>query len=552
MLSRRRGLALGAGAFCLAAALLPIAHSGATSTLNENSSTLQLSLPGPFTGCSYLDPGATVTSDAILDLVRPSAFLTNFNGTLVGAGGAIASAELISLSPQTVRYNLSPEMVWSDGLAFNGADLVDWWQRARALASVTSDGYRAIKSLVVATNGLSVTATFATPYADWDLLFRDMEAPGTTPGCAIANLASRPSLGPYEVKSATLSRIVLAMNPKWPLNTNRYGRIVITDNQNLPAAANASYADYTLALNSASIVALSSHPLLESHIGSSNNVEELTFAPGLAATRQRLVRAALSLSINRQAMIDKLFGSITYSPSVAASAIYSQGQSQYPGPSGSNLGGQSTTTTTTIAPTSNTLSDCATCAISDLERAGYSKTAKGWVSDSSPVPLTVPLGVGASDLDHAVSRLIIGDWRSLGVRVQIVKEKSDIAAAGAAASGRVDAALFARPTQTNASYAARSWAGPSYRDTYQSGVRIAAVTSLFTQAASIFNPVTAAPTWLQIDQIIMSDFWVRPLFTAPSLTIWSGTISPVSGSFIVSGFVDQIPSWSKIPISTGS
>ena len=156
---------------------------------NENASTLKVSLPGPFTGCSYLDPGATVTSDAILDLVRPSAFQTNFNGTLQGEDGAISSAELISLSPQTVRYTISPKLVWSDGLAFNGADLVDWWQRARTLASVTSDGYRAIKSLVVATNGLSVTATFASPYADWELLFRDVEAPGTTPGCAIGELA---------------------------------------------------------------------------------------------------------------------------------------------------------------------------------------------------------------------------------------------------------------------------------------------------------------------------------------------------------------------------
>lgn len=553
MPSRRAGLVVALGALSLAAVIVPVAHSGAssTSTVNENAATLQLSLPGPFTGCSYLDEGASVNSDAILDLVRPSAFATNYNGTLVGEGGAISSAELISLTPQTVRYTLTPHLTWSDGLAFNGADLVDWWQRARTLASVTSDGYRAIKSLVVATNGLSVTATFATPYADWELLFRDLEAPGTTPGCAIANLASRPSLGPYLVASASASRIVLRMNPEWPLDTNRFGRIVITDSQNLPTSSASLYADYTLALNSASIVALSSHPTLDSHIGSSNNIEEITFAPGLAVTRTRLVRAALSQSINRQAMIDTLFGSITYSPSVAASAIYSQGQSQYPGTSGANLGGQSTTTTTTT-PTTNSLADCASCAVSDLERAGYTKTAKGWVNAASPVPLTVAVGVGPSDLDHAVTRLVVADWKTLGVRVQVVREHSDVAAAAAAATGHVDAALFARPTQTNASFAARSWAGPSYLDTYPTGVRIASVTTLFNEASSIFNPVTAAPTWLQIDQIILSDFWVRPLFTAPSLTIWSSALSPVEGSFIVAGFVDQIPTWTKVPLTTGS
>jgi peptide/nickel transport system substrate-binding protein len=545
----RSGLALGVGALCLAAALLPIARSGATSTGNENASTLDISLPGPFNGCSYLDPGATVTSDAILDLVRPSAFQTNFNGTLQGEDGAISSAELISLSPQTVRYTISPKLVWSDGLAFNGADLVDWWQRARTLASVTSDGYRAIKSLVVATNGLSVTATFATPYADWELLFRDIEAPGTTPGCAISNLVSRPSLGPYFVSSATASRIVMSMNPEWPLDANRFGRIVITDNQVLPASYNANYADYTLALNGAAIVALSNHPTLDSHIGSSNNIEEITFAPGTPITSQMSLRKALSLSINRQSMIDTLFGSITYSPSVAASAIYSQGQSQYPGPSGSNPAGQTTTTTTT--PAKGSLVDCESCAVADLRVAGYTRTSAGWI-DGSAKPLAIVLGVGSSDLDHSVAKLVVGDWKAIGIHTSIVNEKTDVAAARAAATGNVEVALFARPTETNPSYTGRSWAGPPYLDTYSSGVRIASVTTLFNDAASIFNPVTATPMWLQIDQTIMNDFWVRPLFTAPSLTIWSGLLGPVQGSFIVSGFVDQVPTWSKTPPVTSS
>ena len=35
----------------------------------------------------------------------------------------------------------------------------------------------------------------------------------------------------------------------WPLDTNRFGRIVITDTQNLPSSATVNYADYTLALN---------------------------------------------------------------------------------------------------------------------------------------------------------------------------------------------------------------------------------------------------------------------------------------------------------------
>jgi ABC-type transport system substrate-binding protein len=172
--------------------------------------------------------------------------------------------------------------------------------------------------------------------------------------------------------------------------------------------------------------------------------------------------------------------------------------------------------------------------------------------DSTTKALTIRLGVGPSDLDHAVALLVQHDWKAIGIDSTVVDESSDQGAALAAAVGRVDVALFARPTATSPSYAARSWAGPAYPDTYPSGVRLASVTTLFDQARDIFNPVTASVTWLKLDQVIMNDFWVRPLFTAPSLTIWSSTLTPVSNSFVVSGFVDQIPTWSKVPLTTGS
>jgi hypothetical protein len=83
-------------------------------------------------------------------------------------------------------------------------------------------------------------------------------------------------------------------------------------------------------------------------------------------------------------------------------------------------------------------------------------------------------------------------------------------------------------------------------------VRLKSTASLFKAAVTTFNPVTASSTWLKLDQVIMNEFWVRPLFTAPSLSIWSGTLTPVVSSFLVAGFVDQIPTWSKVPITTGS
>ena len=532
-----------------AAIAVPVTFSGAQSytNANENARTLVLSLPGPFNGCSYLDSSATPTTAAVLDLIRPSAFITNANGTLVGQDGPIASAELTSLQPETVRYTISADLYWSNGVLFTGRDLVSWWQRAKRLASVESDGYRAIKSLTVAPNGLTVTAVFAASDADWNLLFRDVEAPGTPSGCAISNLTSHPSLGPYLVSSATKNRVVLKMNANWPLNTNRFGRVVITDTQDLPTSPHEIFADYSLAVNSGAVLSLSSRPSLLSHISSSSNIEEMTFAPAATFSRALVVRQALSWAIERQAMIDHLFGSVTFSPSVAASAIYSQGQSQYPGTVGFNPGGQGTTTTVNGGP-SDGVSDCVTCAIDVLRDDGYQRTPTGWLTSAGNV-LSIRLAVGPSALDHSVAALVRHDWATIGVSSTLLHEPSETSAASAAASSHADAAIFSRPTMTAPSYAARSWAGPAYPNTYPSGVRTATMTSLFQQASSIFNPVTASATWLRLDQVVMSAYWVRPLFTAPSLVVWSSSLVTVQSSFAVTGFVDQLPTWSIAPVT---
>ena len=169
------------GIIVVAATLLAYRRPApAAGPANPATSTLTLALPGPFNGCSVLSPLANATTSAILDLIRPSAFLTGPTNVLTGEGGAIVSAELISLHPETVVYSVDPKMHWSNGRPFSVRDLITWWRSARLLDSVNGDGYRAISSMMVAKNHTSVTATFSTDFADWNLLFRDVEQSGTT------------------------------------------------------------------------------------------------------------------------------------------------------------------------------------------------------------------------------------------------------------------------------------------------------------------------------------------------------------------------------------
>ncbi len=124
------------------------------------------------------------------------------------------------------------------------------------------------------------------------------------------------------------------MNKHWPVDTDRFGRIVITDDAPLPTKPTSYFVNFSLVVNRPLVQAISGLPFVMSHIGTSSNIEEISFASTRPLIKRIAVRQALSWSINRQALIDQLWGAVTFSPSVAVSALFSQGQADYPGPTG--------------------------------------------------------------------------------------------------------------------------------------------------------------------------------------------------------------------------
>ncbi len=509
-------------------------------------SVLTLALPGPFNGCTVLDSAISESSSAILDLVRPSAFQSNAAGGLDGAGGPIATAELTSLTPETVVYTLAAGLHWSSGLAFNGGDLVAWWRHARQLTSVQGDGYRSIKSLVVSKNGLAVTATFSSSFPAWNLLFRDVEARGAKYGCAFTALLKRPSLGAYRVVSATARRVVLAKDPNWTTYPQRFDRINITNSSLLPRSRLSPFASYQTTVNRAQQQALSAHPAARSRIGVASGVEEIRYAPGRPVTKNIAIRQALSWSLNRQQMISALWGSVTFLPTPAASALYSQGQTDYPGTAGSVPSGTTTTvvnTPTTTSPSGEAaLADCPSCAITTLRKLGYRRSSDGWIDRRGNL-LALRVIVGPSKLDQSVATLVCRQWKQAGIATFRVEARSDRSAAQLVAQNLDDVAIIFRSTISTPWLMARSWSGAAYADSYSSGFRSPKLGRLFSEATSNFNPTDASTTWLAMDQTILQTFLSRPLFTPPSLIEWSGPVGIVNPSTSVSGFVDQIPSW---------
>jgi ABC-type transport system substrate-binding protein len=281
---------------------------------------------------------------------------------------------------------------------------------------------------------------------------------------------------------------------------------------------------------------------------------ELTFAPSTFVSSNINVRQGLSLSIQRQLILNELWGAVTFSPAPATSMLLAQGQSGYPGGSGPGPTQGSTTTSvassettsTTPSSTGNTVGDCLACAISSLTKDAGFKLVGGIYRNASNKALVVHMAVGPSNFEKKTANAIADQWRKIGIVVYLYFFTDDASAQHAVATNRYDVGMITRTASTTPSVLARSFFGECFADSFSSGVRTALLNKQFNSAISNFNPVSALVTWRTFDQTVLSQFWVRPIATIPTFTILSNSLSNADGSLSVQGFVDQIPLWGTV------
>lgn len=155
----------------------------------------------------------------------------------------IQSAEVVSVDPQTVIYQIAPKAVWSDGVPVTATDFQYAWQAQRGGAtdvdgspdSVASTlGYRDIVSVASSNAGRTVTVTFRTPFADWESLFDDLlpahiaDVSGWNHGFDHFDPHVLVSAGPWLIKKWIPGQeIVLRRNPRWWGAAPRYSEIVL-------------------------------------------------------------------------------------------------------------------------------------------------------------------------------------------------------------------------------------------------------------------------------------------------------------------------------------
>ena len=483
--------------------------------------TLYVSLPGPLDACSSLSVGASDTSVAIGDLLYPSAFLNGPNDALVGTGAAIVSAELTSVNPESVTYSVAPQLKWSDGTDFNATSLVQWWTRAKAQPSISSDGYRAISSMTVSSDGLSVVAKFSQSFSNWNVLFRDVLSRNSSLDCSIKNLEHRPTLGYYSVTSATKHQIVLRKSGLLHKGVMRFGRVVISDTMSTSKVPSKSFIGEMVSVNSQDVSLLTSDPRLTTSLTSSSSLTQMSFSSVRPNVSLLAFRQALSVAINRQLMVNFLWGTTTTTVRVANRLLT---------PATSAVGSANLD-----AP-----QDCLTCALEALKSIGYSQAGSSWHSPHGNT-VAIRMTVGPSGADRSAAAFIINTWRVIGIPTFRVTASSEQLAAASLRSGAADVAVYSRSLAFGPSVVARAYFGSPVLDSYAVGPRNPLWAQTALAVTQVFNDAQASQQWALFDAQVTHSFISRPLFCAPVIQAWSRRFSTVRGGSSVIALVDQLP-----------
>ena len=512
--------------------------------------TLTVSLPGPLRGCGYYDHNTSPSLRALLDLIRPSAFTPSVGDIPVGGNGPISAASVTSLSPQTVQYTISPGFEWSNGAPFTATDLLAWFNKVRTVSSTQADGYRDISSFTVNPAQTVATAVFTKPYADWSTLFRDIDFRGTPLGCTMASLVNRPSLGPYDLISVSPTSATLALDPRWTGQQPAYTYVIVRTDMPVGLFPNHAAVGYLTSATPSYLLHISNRPYVSGHISPSDQIVNVGYSSRAPSVASLVVREFLSLALDRQSMINQVFGPVTYTPALADSYIYAQSSAYHGEASGYTPYTQSALVPLETVPTSVN-QDCVACAIPTLTNAGYTRRRGVWISPKGS-PLVIRVAVGPSSVDRATAAVALAQWRHAGVVVRVVAAASDQTVTADLARGVASVGVYTMPVGLVPGQVARGWTGVNGGDDFDLGWRSAAIDALYTQAQATYNPVDATQDYLQIDAIVATNWWARPLYTEPLVTLSSSDVGGVVPTSSIAAFVNEIPNWISVTPSTST
>jgi peptide/nickel transport system substrate-binding protein len=444
----------------------------------------------------------------------------------------VESAEVVSVNPQTVVYQIAPKAQWSDGVPVTAADFQYAWRSQRGGAididgtpdSVASTlGYRDIASVASSDHGRTVTVTFRTPYADWESLFDDLlpahvaEQVGWNHGFDSFDSHVLVSAGPWLITKWIPGReIVLARNPRWWGPVPPFKRVVLEAVTTAAALArNMRTQRVKVAAPStfdASLISeLSALPSTESETTLGTTMLQLDFNIRHAPLSSVSIRQGIAHAIDRVGIVSTVTQPFEHYAWIDDSHLFANMQPAYDD-NGTDYGTQDLSAADALLTEGGLLTD----------------TQGTWTLHGAPV--TLDLTWAEDDpWSAAVGPLVASQLVSAGFDVETEPVTSAQLFATVLPSAAFELALVpvqatAYPSQLGGVFSPTATAGsPSLAQDW-TGFDDTKIDSLFTQAQADLSANQAGAMYQEIDQDLWQDMPTLPLLAEPTFVAFSAAM----------------------------
>jgi peptide/nickel transport system substrate-binding protein len=528
--------------------------------------------------------GDSPTTRMVLNAVLPSPYVINSNDVPTANPEVILESEVVSIKPETIVYTLNPKAVWSDGTPITAADFAYAWQQqrgdpttdSRTVASIA--GYRDIKSVTGTNHGRTVTVVFHTPFADWKMLFAEllpahvMEKAGWDPSCTTVDPAVDLSGGPFMLGSVSAQTIVLKDNPSWwgiKPNARKISIHIASSSTQLAQWIRSGYVQVALpnGVTPTFLNEVTSLPNAQSSVSLSNTQLQLELSSGPNTTLSPDMRFAISLSVDRQALVTDQADWALPNVQVADSHIYVQGESGYKASQAVSAASSSTappppsSTSTTVINQGGTLNFPVTTSPQEaaalMLASGYNRDGTGTYHSAFGAPLTLHLVVDEDDpWAKATAPQLEAQLEHAGFVLSVYPAASAEQAGEVMADGFADLALLPRTISPFLSQTL-AWYSPLLGPPGQNGSKDwtgydnPSFNGLITAASQQLSVSAAATDYQQADLQLWSDLVALPLFNEPGTLIWNRDIAEVTTTPTNDNLLWYAQYWAvKVPQST--
>lgn len=534
---------------------------GATSTTSEqaplvsvNGGTVTMDVESvPTTLNDHTVAGDDAATQAVSSLIWPQVFQVAPGVTSTLDTDVVQSAEVVSISPQTVVYQINPKAQWSDGVPITAQDFVYAWVSQSgtgtdvdgspdSVASVA--GYDDITSVTGSNDGRTVTVVFATPYADWMSLFDDLipahvaEKVGWNSGFDQLGPAVEVSGGPWMVKAWTPGQgMVLVRNPHWWGTPARLEEIVLRATAGAPSMADdlrdaVAQVGTTSAFGPSFEAEVSSSPTLESSLQLGTTSLQLVFDVRHTPLDDEVVRQGIAHDIDRADLVTTLVQPADPLAWEDNNHLFANTEAWY---------SDDATGYDEVDPTT---------AAKDLTSGGLSANSQGtWMWHGAP--LTLELTWASDDAwSELVGPVIAAQLVAAGFDVASDPVPSTTLYDSVLPGAAFDLALVpldtgAYPSQLAPAFGTPPGASPGAVSDW-SGFDDPKIDALFSQASQQLAATADRQLYQQIDSALWTAMPTLPLFAEPEITVWSASLSGVQQDAGALGPLWSAAMWARL------